>query len=57
MIEENQYLVKISRETYESVLFIGTKEQAQAKASELNSRYQTDEYYIEKFNKDRFFTL
>lgn len=53
----DQYLVKVSRETYDSVLFIGTKDQAQQRASELNSQYQTDEYYIEKYDPDRFFTL
>lgn len=53
----DQYLVKVSRETYDSVLFIGTKDQAQQRASELNSQYQTDEYYIEKYDPDRFFIL
>jgi hypothetical protein len=57
MNETDQYLVKVARETYQSVLFIGTKEAATNRAAELNFQYQTDEYYVEKYDPDRFFIL
>lgn len=50
---DKTYLVKIKRNA-ESVLFFGSKVQAEAKALELNLQYQTNEYYVEKFDKEKF---
>ena len=53
MDADKTYLVKLNRNA-ESVLFFGSKVQAEAKALELNLQYQTNEYYVEKFDKDKF---
>lgn len=53
----DKYVVKIARATYSSVVFLGTKIDAEAKAAELNLQYQTDEYKLEKFDPERFLVL
>ena len=53
----DKYVVKIKRATYESIVFLGPKSEAEAKAAELNLQYQTDEYKLEKFDPERFMKL
>jgi len=52
-----KYVVKIARATYSSIVFLGSKVDAEAKASELNSQYQTDEYKLEKYDPESFLKL
>lgn len=51
------YVVKIARATYSSIVFLGPKAAAEAKASELNRAYQTDEYKLEKYDPESFMRL
>lgn len=53
----DKYVVKIARATYSSIVFLGPKVEAEAKAAELNLQYQTDEYKLEKFDPERFLIL
>jgi len=53
----DKYVVKIARATYSSIVFLGPKVEAEAKAAELNLQYQTDEYKLEKFDPERFLVL
>lgn len=52
--EEDLWVTKVRR--YDggySILDVLTKEKAQALADEFNAQYQTDNYYIEKYDKER----
>lgn len=53
----DKYVVKIARATYSSIVFLGPKVEAEAKAAELNLEYQTDEYKLEPFDPDTFMKL
>lgn len=52
--EEDLWVAKVRR--YDggySILEVTTKEHAQALVDDFNKQYQTDNYYIEKYDKDR----
>lgn len=44
------YVVKLARGQWSTVLFIGSKEDADSKAASLNAQYQTDEYRVEPWD-------
>jgi hypothetical protein len=48
-----KYVVKLARGGSSTVLFMGTKVRARARAVDLNDRYQTDEYFVERFDVNR----
>lgn len=41
------YVVKLARGQWSTILYIGSKEDADATADALNAQYQTDEYWVE----------
>lgn len=45
----DEYCVKLARGEWSTILFVGTHADAKAKARELNTQYQTDEYKVEKY--------
>jgi hypothetical protein len=48
-LHKDEYCVKIVRGDWSSIVFVGTFDEAKAKARELNQQYQTDEYKVEKY--------
>lgn len=48
-LEKDEYCVKLARGEWSTILFVGTHDEAKAKARELNQQYQTDEYKVEKY--------
>lgn len=51
----NRYYTKLARGEWETVLGVHeTKKLADAQTEELNDRYQTDEYYTEKHDEEKF---
>jgi len=47
------YVVKLARGGWSTILFIGSLENAEAKAADLNEQYQTDEYRVEPWDSSR----
>jgi len=41
------HVVKLARGGWSTILFVGSLEDAEAKAASLNEQYQTDEYKVE----------
>ena len=51
----NSYYTKLARGEWETVLGVHrTKELAQEHADKLNTWYQTDEYYVEAHDEEKF---
>lgn len=48
--DKDVWIVKLSRATWTTIIFMGTKAEATAQAKKLNEQYQTDEYVVDKFN-------
>lgn len=46
----DRWVVKMIRGGVESIVFIGKRDLATAKARELNAQYQTDEYKLEPYS-------
>ena len=53
-LEKDEYCVKLARGEWSTILFVGTHDEAKAKARELNQQYQTDEYKVEKYKNFTF---
>lgn len=49
MLNSKEYCVVLARGEWKTVMFTGTFDQAKAKAKELNTMYQTDEYKVEEY--------
>lgn len=50
----SKWLVKVVRFKFETILRIcDTREEAEATAQSLNQAYQTTEYFVEEFDRDR----
>jgi hypothetical protein len=53
MSTPKKYVVKLARGGWSTILFWGTEASARARAVDLNDRYQTDEYFVERFDVNR----
>lgn len=55
MSTDDKWVVKLTRTGHESVVSIAnTKEAAQQAADDFNSTYQTDEYYVEEWDDEKW---